>query len=272
MTKRKAEEDLPNERTYRWPKSDAPRYATELPTAMEAYADRHSPSFEAVKIIVGQDEDKKIFLLELGLLVAHSDFFAAALNGNWQESREREVALEEESPEAFEMFGLFLRHGKIFCSAEDVKDLLEGQTVAAIRGPQGRLEQGRLREAWCLGQALFSTSFKDAILDAYFELHKRSYSSPRPYEAWVYERTASASGLRKFVVDVGVWYDSGHFINSLGALTTPRQYFIDLAVAFHDRLKGKGPETNPLAANTPSCRYHEHVAESKPCWRTLFKV
>lgn len=230
----------------------------------------HRRSCEAVKVIVGRFP-KRVFLLEHNLLVQHSDFFRAALSGNWIESREREVVFEDGKPEVFEMFGRFIQHRKVYCKDDSIIDLENSQDSDASLPDQHQVETEQLRQAWCLGQTLLSTSFKDAILDAYYELYKESSRRPYPWEAWVYDKSASASCLRKFVVDFGVWHDVG-VVFDLMIEETPRQYFIDLAMALKDRVKGKGPATNPFALNKPSCRYHEHVAEGKPCWRTLFKA
>lgn len=43
MTKRKAEENLPDDRIYRWPKSNAPRYTIEISVFTNFYADTPSP-------------------------------------------------------------------------------------------------------------------------------------------------------------------------------------------------------------------------------------
>lgn len=224
----------------------------------------HHHSFVAkpVTVVVGEGDSATTFYIHEEAAKAHSDFLAAALHKGWKEAEDKVIKLPEDNAGLFNIFVRFVHTGRVYCAEEG--------DVSEKNGVSRDQEWSRLTKSWLLGDKLGSTSFKDAIIDALIEKILTVRFTPTWLHATVYMYlgTASNSGLRRLGVDVAVWKWS-HQDMCEAETGTWHQFFKDVAIRFQglseaDR-KGLPPFCGPA-----SCKYHEHVAADKPCYKTLF--
>lgn len=132
---------------------------------------------------VGNEPDAKIWHLPKKLLVRHSSFFEAALDGYFAESTSKSITLPEDDPVIFELFIRWLYIG----------DLNKKETVVDW-------EVERLTKAWILGDKLGSADFQDYAMLRLIHYHKY-----KPMAAAIvrlaYIGSASGSKLRQYVID-----------------------------------------------------------------------
>jgi len=55
-----------------------------------------------VTVAVGKDSEAQSFPIHKDLLIAHSPYFKACLDGAWEEGKTNTVRLEDDDPKAFE--------------------------------------------------------------------------------------------------------------------------------------------------------------------------
>lgn len=215
-----------------------------------------------VKIHVGADHDSKIFSVHENLLTRHSEFFAAALNGEWIESKKSgTLPLPEHGSESFGIFNTFLYSGRIYSAKE-------GDYTESEDGGHTDQEWERLSDAWHLGQKLLATTLRDAVVDAL--AFKIASTSMYPVSlTWsVYEVSAASSAMRRLLVDIAVWLWDDNYLEKEQLRSEPLEFVLDLAAAM-SKIRAHGRQSvSPLS--NPGCRYHDHVAEGKPCYKTMF--
>jgi hypothetical protein len=214
---------------------------------------------------VCSDEDQKSFTIHRDLLVRHSEFFEAALRGEWREARNRTVDLQESSPQHFEVFYNFLYNGCIFTSKDgDFTPHKPGSFTGSDA------EWLRLGESWALGQKILSTSFKDAVTDATLTKISESGRYPLAIFSDVYHAGSGKSGLGRVLVDVAAWkWRREHFEHEAStARTSWNNFLVDVTLALKARVDS--PTTKSPLYTEDLCAYHDHVTEGKPCWRTMF--
>lgn len=234
---------------------DGPKYV--CMSCHEIVHTDQSDSTEAkpITVIVGKGDSATTFYVHEDVAKAHSDFFAAALRNGWKESEERVVRLPEETAERFRVFAKFLYTGKIFSRKEGDKPSAKEDW-----------EWDRLSGCWRLGDKLGSTSFQDAIVDAINHKIESTKSCPTQLHQGAYRDTATSNSLRRLAVDIAVW-------NWEAMIAEAKQgpwdtFFLDLAVRLHGLDDSERNATAPFLGDT--CKYHEHVAAKKPCYKTMF--
>ena len=196
------------------------------------------------------------------LLLQHSRYFSACLGKEWREGKNNTVKMEEDDPEAFEVFNHFVYVGKIFTMKES--DL----SYDAEKNHSTDHEWDRLMRCWMLGDKLQSTTFKDAITDATTIKKLATRIQLVGVQAQIYENSAGLCGMRKLVVDFAVWEWDQKTISTYLSHTHPAQLLYDLAVALNKaRISGIQGSAPFKQANT--CYYHDHGDDS-PCYKTLF--
>lgn len=87
------------------------REQNQLSFAEATDANCSAPGCGFATIIVG--EDKKVFAVHETLLTHFSEFFRAALNGNFKEAMDKRITLEDEDPATFECFVHWLYYQKL---------------------------------------------------------------------------------------------------------------------------------------------------------------
>ncbi|GAB7365950.1 hypothetical protein MBLNU230_g7278t1 [Neophaeotheca triangularis] len=184
----------------------------------------------------------KRFEIYEDLLKKHSEYFAAAIDGN--QSREAE---------AFETFARFLYTGKIFTHCTDSSN-------------KNHCETHSLKNAWVIGEYLLSTTFKDAVVDTY----GISKLALRDMYKTVYRISQPTSGIRKLLVAEALYCEDKGW--SLKHHDPAHEFFFDVANAFVANLMEK--PNNVLSGQgryeSMTCEFHEHVGkEGKVCYKDL---
>ncbi|KAI4254860.1 MAG: hypothetical protein L6R42_007013 [Xanthoria sp. 1 TBL-2021] len=137
-----------------------------------------------VTVRVGQGKDAESWTIHRGLLIYHSPFFAAALNGSFMESKTNTVELIEDDPGAFTHFVLWLYTGKF----ETELDGLFGNTCLA----------------WALGDKLQCPTCQDRAMCHLLVQYKKGYFDEDTMRL-IYNVSPPGSKLRSFAVDQVCW-------------------------------------------------------------------
>ncbi|KAL8753350.1 MAG: hypothetical protein Q9199_005102 [Rusavskia elegans] len=133
-----------------------------------------------VTVRVGRGKDAESWTIHKGLLIYHSPFFAAALNGSFRESTTNTVELIEDDPGAFTDFVLWLYTGKL----ETEFDGLFGNACFA----------------WALGDKLQCPAFQDRAMCHLIVQYKSDFFDEDTMRL-IYNVSPPGSKLRSFAVD-----------------------------------------------------------------------
>ena len=212
-----------------------------------------------ITINVGVGKDQKTFYMHEETATNISDFFAAALRNGWAEKESRIIDLPEEDPAIFYIFARFAYIGKLRLD-------LEERSSGALRPRQDQsLALVRLAEN------LQSTAMKDAVCDIFVDL-LASYEAGHDYKTsfyrWIYMLTGTRRGLRRLAVDVGIHLFTSQSLDKSVSGDEGDAFLRDLALRLHG-MEVKERSMKKSFANV-GCKYHDHVAEGKRCYKTMF--
>jgi len=203
----------------------------------------------------------------------HSKFFKAAGNGPWKEGREGTMTFNDCEPDEFKTFCDFLYTGQVFTiGVDDTHEVKEAQEAPKDPGKKPTIsdkEMTRAARLWCLGQKLLSTSFKDAVVDALIAKCVAEFMYPTSMHLSIYAAGSSTSAIRRLLVDFMVWSLHAKTIEWKGYDAIAAEYYYDVLVA-KGRMTGDADSNQAPFKQGNTCRYHEHVAEGKPCYMTMF--
>lgn len=205
------------------------------------------------------EDSNKAFDVHEELLKKHSEFFRSALKKEWREGHSQSIALDDEAddPEIFAIFYHFLYTGQIFSSKSgDSEDTNWDE------------EWDRLADAFLLGDKLLSTSFKDAVTDAIIAKLAASDRCRNDIHRQLYSASSKASGVRRLCVNIAVKHLSSASFKEKCAEDGVPEFFCDVLVEFNDVYMDKIEHVGPIEPGT--CEFHDHVAENKPCYKTMF--
>ncbi len=207
---------------------------------------------KVVNVLVGAGHSK--FVVHKDLLTSKSEFFRAALTGDWEESKSQEVQLPEDDPAAFEMFAHWLYFTELNFGKND------GAFIS-------------LSKAWLLGDKLQAIAFKIAVINELVSsLDKIRIQMNGKTINNIYSRTLPGAPLRRLMVDVFIWEGK---IGVFGALHGKGSEDLDIefAVEVADRFmtlwqndKKMSKTTEPYKLNI--CAYHEHSNAEARCGKT----
>lgn len=204
---------------------------------------------------VGTDTPRD-FVVHESLIVHRSDFVNLALSNDWKEARERLIPLPDDLPETFELYQQWL-YSKVIASNHFGDAQLDGKEYAV------------LVQAYCLGEKLVDSHFKDAVIDAIIEkLRTTSVFDPRLTSS-VYDNTPPESPLRRLWQHVYVWSGNPDWLDesTLGDFVNA-EFALDLS-RYHMAInRGQGPASAPFVDST--CVYHEHVGGA--CYRGVNRL
>jgi hypothetical protein len=150
-------------------------------------------------LILGPDEQE--FYISKDLICSQSDFFAAACNEQWESGRTNIIRLEEDNPDAFAPFLIWLSTGTVEDSAEltDAADLDKKQDSGALTN-----EFLRLAECFVLGDALQAQEFCNHIIDVLIgkcKISTKMLCSDDKAVEYVWTHTPKSSTLRRLILD-----------------------------------------------------------------------
>ncbi|KAI9688893.1 MAG: hypothetical protein M1822_001250 [Bathelium mastoideum] len=157
------------------------------------------PSGDIVIILVGPDSKK--FHVHKNLLVSSSIFFEAALKKKWQKDKIREIQLQDDDEEAFELYAHWLYSGKGKLQPPRLNDGNKNSTWILL-GPVV------LERAVAMGQKFQDTAFQAAVVNFLFSHKTWAASTVRDSLLDEYVRYPASSSFnitscnRDFLVDV----------------------------------------------------------------------
>jgi len=205
---------------------------------------------QVVTVLVGADRTK--FVIHKDLLTSKSEFFRAALTGDWEESKSQKVHLPEDDPAAFEMFAHWLYFTEVDFEVND-----RAFTT--------------LSEAWFLGDKLQAIAFKIAVINEFVPtMYKTERLTTLQNIKDIYSRTLPNSPLRRLIVDIHIWEgELGIFGSMLGSGELDCEFAVEVADRFmtlwqNDKKMSKTAE--PYKLNI--CSYHDHVDGEALCKKT----
>ncbi|KFX91144.1 hypothetical protein O988_07897 [Pseudogymnoascus sp. VKM F-3808] len=186
---------------------------------------------EIVYVIVGRSKQK--FGMHKDHLCATSQYFKAALEGNFEEAELGEVALADTSVSAFGLFNEWLYTGKI---AEELCQE-EGLTNVELYN-KDRPTFRQLLDAWNLADYLLVPQLQNHIMDMMQAKYEKRKVVPKCQFSYFYEHTQAGSPMRKFLVDLCVWrwYGQSENYTRHGA-SIPPEMAMELVVALARRLE-----------------------------------
>ena len=132
---------------------------------------------------VSNGADTKRWTLPKELLIFHSRFFGAALNGSFSEANSKDIKLHEDDPRAFSSLIRWMYTGKV----------------------EPDPDATHLAQDWVLGDKLGCLAFSDKALLELFEFHQGI-----PIKAasilFAYEKSVAGSKLRKWALDEFLYF------------------------------------------------------------------
>lgn len=142
-------------------------------------------------VLVGPESQNTRFVLYTDLAKQHSDLFKSRMEPPSGKPRGT-IHLSYLSAEEFKVFVAFMYTGQIFSMRDEAK-----LTLSSLDD-----EWQRLAELWSLGQALRSTSFKDAVVDSIMHKINTGHSFPIDIHETMAKNLKEPSGIRRLLVDL----------------------------------------------------------------------
>ena len=197
-----------------------------------------------VSLIVGKE--KRVFKIHHNLLCSASDYFKAALNGQFKEAEEQKIELLEEKPAVLESFQLWLYTNSI---------LDEGESVPTL--------------GWYLLIGIYT--FAESRLIAALQNHaidmiirKANWADVVPAQSAIYRDTVPGSRLRTLAVDMAAsigLLSEWQWTGSEDTLYDSTEYLVDLVKALYKQNTTKHPREKNFWKIR--CNYHTH-GEGEP--------
>lgn len=187
-------------------------------------------------IIVGKE--KKAYTLHKDLLCFYSDYFRAALNGNFKEATERKLELLDVDTSLFDAFQVWVY----------TRDL---------QGPDGHHEYFKfLVDMWVLGDQHQIPLLQNQAMNEIFAKVKKSKLFSLPVVPVVYAKTMAGSPLRKAAIEIVAW--NMHFKEwSPSTMGWTVECMSDLVLALHVARLNK-EVTYPCLPKRDTCFFHVH--------------
>ena len=159
-----------------------PRHASWL---LHAYRYDRGDFSDIVEVRVG--EKKKPFQVHKSVLCNSAQYFQAALNGNFAESRTQILELVEDNAEIFEHFLVWLYTGQIIPGFQAGDDGVSAQEV--------------LVQLYIFGEARGIPKFQDSVMDQLIDQMEKSPSISNHLLPAIYDGTPIGSPLRRVYTD-----------------------------------------------------------------------
>ncbi|KAK6429306.1 hypothetical protein LTR95_014548 [Oleoguttula sp. CCFEE 5521] len=234
------------------------------------------------QINVGKVDESKPFYIHDRILAKHSARFAALIEtevspgvkiqargviikadedckSEMPVKRPHSPDLLDEDPDIFNLFSTFVYSGHV-CS-ETGGNLEEEE-------PDSDAEWGRLADAWVLGRNLESTSFMDAVADAFVAKLQRD-GSPEHLFAALIEASPEGSPVRQLQADIVTYgWEPETYAEAFKQIEDV-DFLRTLATTLGMYRKATKAEAKGHFEQC-GCRYHSHVESNEPCYKTMF--
>lgn len=200
-------------------------------------------------MLVGHEE--KSFLVHEGVITKRSDFFRAACNHDFKESRERTIRLPTMSVATFENFLHWLYTGEVLVMTADED------------GPDdrdGHIRFVRLAKLYVAADIFDARVLRNHVIDEMVNLTSITNRTPGIGAIRVaYNMTPSTSKLRQLIVDNYLCGLKAPDWLEQNRTQLPQDFIFDLAVGKIRLHRGDG------AMISKSCKYHEHADDNWGC-------
>ena len=172
------------------------------------------------------------------------------------------INLPDFEPKPFELFCLFTYTRNIV-------------TTEQADAPESTVDREWLLlvQAWALGDHLYATDFKDAVIDAIIDkLNNDRVAKPPTLHRIIYCNANPDTLLRQLAVDIAAWrWDNTFLANQKIAggwrgWDVCTDFFVDLALSLNKAKKTGQSGEPPFEGDT--CTYHEHRLVETPCYKT----
>jgi len=201
---------------------------------------------KTVSIVVGAE--KRLFAIHKGLLCSVSDYFRAALDGNFKEAEEQKIELLEDDPKVVARFQLWLYSGKV---------IDEGEDTTALDYPM-------LVNIYVFAETRRILSLQNHLVDTIIRKSVREHFNLRPSDGDMYSNTTTSSPLRKLAVHMAA--HNGGLVNPSWDLDGyPKEFLVSLVLALHRKAElGKNPSPKWILWED-RCDFHVHAQGEPPC-------
>lgn len=143
----------------------------------------HSSAYGSqTTIIIGSDDDKRIFHVDHGLVTFYSGYFRAALSGRWTAAEDDAIRLDTETPRTFERFVSWLYTRSI---TDDDDEKANCQLIIDL---------------WLFADRREIPLLMNEMLDALKDRIVTEKTIPTTLLGTTYERTMPGSALRRMIV------------------------------------------------------------------------
>lgn len=213
---------------------------------------------DTVTILVGPEGSEEKFLILGDLAKQHSQTIETkvkALTG----TEDATLHMSEYSASNFKIFVSFIYTGKLYTMKDSKENLLLG-------------------ELWILGQALKSTTLRDAVTDAMIEWRTTAYliysDAYIDLAEYLQTKQQTRTGMGKLLVDTAITSHQ-HRIYTDARSTKPEclHFFGEVIMGLDRARRGVESENKILsrARTGIDCVYHEH-GTSGICYKNMFPV
>ena len=172
------------------------------------------------------------------------------------------VNLPDFNAEAFELFFLFTyTHNMVGTRLNDTSNSTTDR------------EWLNLVQAWALGDHLYASAFKDAVIDVIIsKIHDNHLTPPLSLHRMIYCNVNADTLLRQLAVDIAAWHWDDTFLANQKRAGGWRgwdvctDFFVDLALSLNKMKKTGQSGEPPFEGDT--CTYHEHRLIGTPCYKS----
>ncbi|GAB7329948.1 hypothetical protein MBLNU13_g01650t1 [Cladosporium sp. NU13] len=225
------------------------------------YAKLRKLGTDMITIVVGADGSEEEFFIYADLAKRHSKVFETNIQLATGPEKSR-LRATKHSGELFKIFVWFVYTGRIHT------------TTKSTNSSEWRL----LSELWVLGQALESTTFKDAVVDAmlerrtmFNEFHDKAYVIMSDH---LQTQQQTRAGVGKLLVDTAVSARQHEvYTDRLSSVPACLHFYGEVIKGLNRIRRRVETEQEVLLRATKGldCVYHEHGA-SETCHRKMFPV
>lgn len=197
-----------------------------------------------IQVIVGTGRSQKTYTLPKALLIEKSPYFRGCLSGNFIESSNSTVTLEDISPMSFRYFVHWMYKAQLAaCKDEDLPEL------------------------WILADRLICPQLKNRAMDLLRESHKASFLDIDVVKDVVEKLPTDSLLADYYLTQLAYDLDDAYYKNSAQRKALDEMLIVKSGVAlkFVDLLKKQSAELADLILEDPAeeegCLWHDHADE-----------
>jgi hypothetical protein len=210
---------------------------------------------------VGSEEAK--YVLHKNFVCSKSDFFRAAMEGEWKESKEKVVRLPNVQPATFTIY-----IGWIYAGILDLQSEPEPpQRSSASKVPNPEVANATfdtLVDAYALGEMVQDAGFRNGLVNELIKAVEGFSVIPSATTVsgmWI--KVSEGSKLARLMVDY--WcscnYSKKPYRDSRAGL--PSGFMAEMAAVSVEEIDTGRAKRRPI--NRPKCFYHDHKTDADKC-------